>query len=576
MRAATVGTLAILALSVSAASNGPRSLRSEKAKYFSKRQDPVVYPADVTNYTTIRSPTGSSIRYKEPGKAGVCETTPGVNSYTGYIDLAPDMHAFFWFFESRDNPASDPITLWLNGGPGSDSQIGLFQELGPCMINEDLESYINPYSWTNASNMIFLSQPYGTGFSYMTEELGSPNNVSGAFTNASQAPPIGRYPVTDPSAIDTTDLAAVAGWEIIQAFYANLPQLAPSVTDKVFNLWTESYGGHYGPAFFRYFQSQNAKVNAGNVSGTSLTMNTLGIINGIINERIQGPYYPEFAVNNTYGIKAYNDTVYEYARFAYFMKNGCRDQIDLCESADRETASGKAICTEAADMCRDNVESPYYFYGGRGVYDIRHPYDDPTPPPQFEDYLNQAYVQQAIGVNLNYTTGNNDIYWAFQETGDFVYNTFLEDLTSILDSGVSVTLAYGDADYICNWFGGEAVSLQVNYTDDTQFRAAGYQPMLVDGKEYGEVRQAGNFSFVRVYEAGHEVPFYQPLASYAIFDRAIHNLDIANGGSKIVENYNTTGGAKATHTEPYVALPKSTSSSSAVSEETGSLRAFRA
>lgn len=68
-------------------------------------------------------------------------------------------------------------------------------------------------------------------------------------------------------------------------------------------------------------------------------------------------------------------------------------------------------------MCRDNVESPYYSYGGRGVYDIRHPYNDPTPPSYFDDYLNQASVQNAIGVNLNYTDANNDIYWQFQNTG---------------------------------------------------------------------------------------------------------------------------------------------------------------
>lgn len=84
-------------------------------------------PAPVTGVKTIKSPTGATIRYKEPGKAGVCETTPGVNSYSGYIDLAPNAHTFFWFFEARHKPAEAPLTLWLNGGPGSDSLIGLFQ-----------------------------------------------------------------------------------------------------------------------------------------------------------------------------------------------------------------------------------------------------------------------------------------------------------------------------------------------------------------------------------------------------------------------------------------------------------------
>ena len=84
-------------------------------------------PPEANGLNTILSPSGVQIRYKEPGKAGVCETTPGVKSYSGYIDLAPDAHTFFWFFEARHKPAEAPITLWLNGGPGSDSLIGLFQ-----------------------------------------------------------------------------------------------------------------------------------------------------------------------------------------------------------------------------------------------------------------------------------------------------------------------------------------------------------------------------------------------------------------------------------------------------------------
>lgn len=58
-------------------------------------------------------------------------------------------------------------------------------------------------------------------------------------------------------------------------------------------------------------------------------------------------------------------------------------------------------------------------------------------------------------------------------------------------------------------FGGEAVSLAVNYTHADEFRASGYAPFLIDGTEYGAVREAGNFSFVRVYESGHQVPYFQ-------------------------------------------------------------------
>lgn len=69
-----------------------------------------------------------------------------------------------------------------------------------------------------------------------------------------------------------------------------------------------------------------------------------------------------------YGIKSVNDTVYSYMKFAYYMPNGCRDQIDLCRSTPQKSVSDYAICAEAEDMCRDNVEGPYYAFGGRGVY----------------------------------------------------------------------------------------------------------------------------------------------------------------------------------------------------------------
>ncbi|TKX20523.1 serine carboxypeptidase-like protein 6 [Elsinoe australis] len=530
-------------------------------KPFVKRQ---YLPAEPSGVKTITTPSNVTISYKEPGNDGVCETTPGVNSYSGYVDLAPDVHVFFWFFESRRDPAGDPITLWLNGGPGSDSLIGLFQELGPCNITEDLKSQLNPYAWNEVSNMLFLSQPVGVGFSYGEKANGSFNNATSSFQNDTTGTDYGRWPVINATEVDTTDLAAAAAWHVLQGFYSGLPQLDPEIQSKEFNLWTESYGGHYGPSFFNYFNEQNKAIKNGSVEGIPLDFNALGIINGIIDEYTQAPYYPEFAVNNTYGIKSVNDTVYSYMKFAAYMPSGCLDQVQHCRQA-RATPeldqATDAICSEAQSMCRDNVEGPYYAFGGRGVYDIRHPYNDPTPPKYFTEYLQQGAIQEAIGVDLNYTESNTDIYYAFQQTGDFVFDNFIEDVEYLLNQSVRVSLVYGDADYICNWFGGEAVSLAVNYTHSDEFRKAGYAPVMVEGGEYGEVRQYGNFSFVRLYEAGHEVPYYQPLAALEIFNRTIYHYDIATGEQAVTADLSTDGEAKATHTESFVPLPSKTSAS---------------
>ena len=87
--------------------------------------------------------------------------------YTGYIDISPVRHLFFYFFESRRDPARDDVMLWTNGGPGSSSSTGLFMELGPCtLVREDgaegIQTKVNPYSWNDVANIFFIDQPAGT------------------------------------------------------------------------------------------------------------------------------------------------------------------------------------------------------------------------------------------------------------------------------------------------------------------------------------------------------------------------------------------------------------------------------
>jgi len=69
-------------------------------------------------------------------------------------------------------------------------------------------------------------------------------------------------------------------------------------------------------------------------------------------------------------------------------------------------------------------------------------------------------------------------------------------------------------------YGGELLSLAIPYDNATSFADAGYAPVIVNDTYIGgQVRQYGNLSFTRVYEAGHEVPAYQPETAYRIFTR---------------------------------------------------------
>jgi len=99
----------------------------------------------------------------------------------------------------------------------------------------------------------------------------------------------------------------------------------------------------------------------------------------------------------------------------------------------------------------------------------------------------------------------------------------------------------------CNWLGGQVVAHEVNATG---FDWAGYANISTsDHIVHGQVKQAGKFAFSRIYESGHEVPFYQPLVSLEIFERAINGKDIATGKVRPGAKYLTQGPAESTFRE---------------------------
>jgi cathepsin A (carboxypeptidase C) len=80
----------------------------------------------------------------------------------------------------------------------------------------------------------------------------------------------------------------------------------------------------------------------------------------------------------------------------------------------------------------------------------------------------------------------------------------------MLENGIKGIVYAGDADFIVNWLGCKAWTLELEWSKKAQFVAAEDKPWVIDGKKAGEVRTVDNFSFLRVFEAGHMVPLNQP------------------------------------------------------------------
>jgi len=301
-----------------------------------------------------------------------------------------------------------------------------------------------------------------------------------------------------------------------------------------------SYGGIWGPAIFSYFERQNDAIADGSLNDPKakpIKLGTLGIQNGCMDPLVQGEAWPEFAHQNTYGIEAIPQDVYDGAMKNFSMPGGCKDRIIACRAAategdaqnqgTNETVNG--LCADATIYCFENVQGAYSV-SGRNAFDITQFAPSPDPPSYQLAFYNQPWVQEALGAAVNFTQTTDLIRQVFFGlTGDPARGD-ISTLEYILSRGVKLALVYGDRDYRCNWIGGEKVSLEMNYPSSKSFRGAGYAPISTNETyQGGFVRQHGNVSFSRVFEAGHGAAWYQPETAFQIFDRSMFAKDVATG-----------------------------------------------
>eukprot|EP00754_Rhynchopus_humris_P035152 Rhum_TRINITY_DN16719_c0_g1::Rhum_TRINITY_DN16719_c0_g1_i1::g.164193::m.164193/K16296/SCPL-I; serine carboxypeptidase-like clade I len=167
------------------------------------------------------------------------------DQYSGLLkvdDPQGDLYYHYWFVGSTSStPATDPLVLWLNGGPGASSVgYGLLTELGPFHLDQaSLDNtthgiptvHDNPNAYNKAANVLYLEHPPTVGFSY----CGANGKTPCKWDDYTQAN---------------------ASYNFLTKFFQSYPEYK----ENEFFVNGESYGGMYAPTLVEQIH------NRGNVN----------------------------------------------------------------------------------------------------------------------------------------------------------------------------------------------------------------------------------------------------------------------------------------------------------------------
>lgn len=405
-----------------------------------------------------------------PGLSGG-DSIEDLGLHAGYYPLphSHDAKMFYFFFESR-NSKDDPVVIWLTGGPGCSSELAVFYENGPFTIADNMTLVWNDFGWDKASNLIYVDQPTGTGFSYSSDRRDIRHDEKGV----------------------SEDL-----YDFLQAFFATHPKYA----SNDFYITGESYAGHYIPAFA-------SRVHAGNKAMDGLHINLKGfaIGNGLTDPVIQYKAYTDYALD----MGVIHETEYKRINKIY---PACELAIKLCGT------SGTVTCLASLLVCNAIFNSIIKIADGINYYDIRKQCEGDLcyDFSNMEKFLNLKSVRKSLGVgDIEFISCSPTVYQAMLT--DWMRNLEV-GIPALLEDGVKVLIYAGEYDLICNWLGNSRWVHSMEWSGQQKFVSSSELPFTVDGAEAGLLKTYGPLSFLKVHDAGHMVPMDQPKAALEMLKR---------------------------------------------------------
>lgn len=146
--------------------------------------------------------------------------------FSGHLQISDVKRIYYSLVEAKSRAREAPLVIWMNGGPGCSGMVSFLTQIGPFSLispendlptEENLENLLemNPHSWNNLANVLFIEQPIGVGYSYT---LSSTSSI--------------KY---------SDELSAVDNLLAIEAFFERFPDFQ----EQDIYLASQAYGGHF-------------------------------------------------------------------------------------------------------------------------------------------------------------------------------------------------------------------------------------------------------------------------------------------------------------------------------------------
>lgn len=398
---------------------------------------------------------------------GLAEPLP-FDMYSGYITVnkSHGRALFYWYNEAAENPDTAPVLVWLQGGPGCSSLLGLMMENGPIVPLADGGVKPNPTSWNRFANTLYIESPAGVGFSYSntSSDYNTDNNKTSEDT-----------------------------YLFLQGFLERFPHTAN------LDWWFagESYGGDYVPQIVSRVLTQG-----------TLRSQLAGFIIG--NPVFSCPEW-EATENNIQVNLFYWHGLIPLSSYNEWNGAGCA------------TDSASKACTAMLNTFTDQIGwfDPDNLYTdkftGNASLGV-----GPTPARSIQElltaYLNSSAVQEAIHarptswVGCCAEPGQSGGACALNYTNHWTNQMPLYERFFIEAPHLRVLIYSGDVDIATCPHPYAQLCLSTLKRPQSQ----AWAPWTMQGQTAGYSEVYDRYTYATVKGAGHEVPLFQPRAAYQL------------------------------------------------------------